>query len=107
LLATVLAGITLTSAREEQSPGTDLLKKYPTTLTAGDAAPNRARRWQFTETDIFQVSRFTLEVGKDLRVETQTADLGIGHCADGAVWAVLIPREGGKLTSPAATNAEN
>ena len=107
LLATVLAGITLTSAREEQSPGTDLLKKYPTTLTAGDAAPNRARPWQFTETDIFQVSRFTLEVGKELRVETQTADLGIGHCADGAVWAVLIPREGGKLTSPVATNAEN
>ena len=84
----------------------DLLKKYPTTLTAGDANPGKARPWQFTETDIFQVSGFTLEVGKQLRVETQAADLGIGHCADGAVWAVLIPREEGKLTSSAATNEE-
>jgi hypothetical protein len=75
-------------------------------LTSGDAVPARARPWQFTEADIFQVSRFTVEVGKLLRVETQVSDLGIGHCADGAIWAVLIPREEGKLTSSAATNEE-
>jgi beta-lactamase regulating signal transducer with metallopeptidase domain len=106
VLVVVIAGVALTSAREEQQKGVDLLIKYPTTLTSGDAVPARARPWQFTEADIFQVSRFTVEVGKLLRVETQVSDLGIGHCADGAIWAVLIPREEGKLTSSAATNEE-
>jgi beta-lactamase regulating signal transducer with metallopeptidase domain len=103
----VIAGIALTNAREEGQPaGTDLLKRYPTTLKAGDVAPGRARPWQFTPNDIFQVSRFALEVGKDLKVAAGISDLGIGHCADGTVWAVLIPRETGKLTSTAATKPE-
>jgi len=42
----------------------------------------------------------------ELRIDIGPADLGIGHCADGAVWAVVLPREGGKLTSPAATREE-
>ena len=42
----------------------------------------------------FGVSRFSLPVGKDLRMEVGPSELGIGHCADGAVWAVLIPRTG-------------
>ena len=70
----------------------DLLQRYPTKLTAGDTRPEHARPWEFTDGDIFRVARFRLEVGKELRVEIGPADLGIGHCADGAVWAVLIPR---------------
>jgi len=76
----------------------DLLKRYPTKLTAGDTAPDRARPWEFTAADVFRVSRFTFEVGKELKVEVGPADLGIGHCADGAVWAVVIPRADGTLT---------
>jgi beta-lactamase regulating signal transducer with metallopeptidase domain/outer membrane lipoprotein-sorting protein len=106
-VAVVIASVALTSAREEsQSKGINLLEKYPTTLTKGDTVPAHARPWQFGPEDIFQVSGFTLEVGKDLRVQTGVADLGIGHCADGAVWAVLIPHEEGKLTSSAASNEE-
>ena len=106
--AVIIAGVALTNARETgQNKGINLLERYPTSLTAGDAAPGNARPWQFTPEDIFQVSGFTLEVGKQLRVETGNSDLGIGHCADGAVWAVLIPREDGKLTSSAATNTES
>jgi hypothetical protein len=52
------------------------------------------------------VSHFRIEAGKNLRVETGEADLGIGHCADGAVWAVVIPREGGDLTSSVTNQAE-
>ena len=107
VLALVLAGIALTSAQEERrAKGVDLLQKYPTTLTVGDGAPGKARPWQFTQEDIFQVSRFALEAGKDLRIEVGASDLGVGHCADGAVWAVLLPREEGTLTSSAATNQE-
>jgi hypothetical protein len=39
-------------------------------------------------------------------VEAGAADLGIGHCADGATWAVLIPRAGGTMTSSAAKRDE-
>jgi hypothetical protein len=39
-VAAVIAGIALTSAQEERrAKGVDLLQKYPTKLTAGDAAP--------------------------------------------------------------------
>ena len=88
-----------------QAQGVDLLKRYPTELTVGDTAPERARPWEFTSTDVFRVSRFHLEVAKELRVDVETGDLGIGHCADGAVWAVLIPRASGTLTSR-GTNQE-
>jgi beta-lactamase regulating signal transducer with metallopeptidase domain/outer membrane lipoprotein-sorting protein len=107
VLAVVIAGIALTSAQEEQrAKGVDLLQKYPTKLTAGDAVPGKARPWQFSAADIFKVSRFALEVGKDLRLQAGACDLGVGHCADGAVWAVLLPREEGTLTSSAGTNQE-
>jgi hypothetical protein len=84
----------------------DLLERYPTQLTKGDDNPNHARAWEFNPGDIFQVSQFTLKVGDGFKVETGAADLGIGHCADGAVWAVLIPREHGTLTSPVADKGE-
>jgi peptidase S41-like protein len=85
--------------------GVDLLQRYPTKLTAGDTNPNQARPWDCTDGDIFRVTHFRLDVGKDWRVEVGPADLGIGHCADGAVWAVLIPRVSGTLTSPVTGQA--
>src|ERR1035441_10025642 len=89
----VIAGVGLTHAREEPSErGINLLQRYPTTLKLRDYDPAHARPWAFTQQDIFLVSQFKLEVGKALKVEMGTADLGIGHCVDGAVWAVLIPR---------------
>ena len=84
----------------------DLLVRYPTPLTAGDNNPDHARTWEFNSEDIFQVSDFTLKVGNGFVVKTGSADLGLGHCDDGAVWAVLIPREAGSLLSSAATNSE-
>ncbi|MDB6112996.1 MAG: hypothetical protein JWR69_4746 [Pedosphaera sp.] len=85
----------------------DLLKRYPTALRAGDTTPAHARLREFSAADIFGVSRFTLQAGKDLRIEVGPADLGIGHCADGAVWAVLIPRANGTLTSLATNQDES
>jgi hypothetical protein len=84
----------------------DLLARYPTTLTASDANPDHARAWNITEADVFRVSSFHFAVGPNFRVEVGTGDLGIGHCPDGAVWAVLIPREHGKLISSVTTNEE-
>jgi len=84
--------------------GVDLLQRYPTRLTVGDYEPDHARSWEFTEGDIFRVTTFRLEVGKEFRVEAGPADLGIGHCADGAVWGVLIPRGGGTVTTEAANH---
>ncbi len=84
----------------------DLLERYPTKLVAGDTDPEHARTWEFNPEDIFQVSQFNLKIGDGFKAETGAADLGIGHCADGAVWAVLIPRDRGTLTSPAAGKEE-
>ncbi len=84
----------------------NLLDRYPTTLTAGDAQPDRARTWEFTEADVYRVLRFTFAVGDGFRVEAGPSDLAVGHCADGVVWAVLIPREGGKLTSEVKNQPE-
>jgi Peptidase family S41 len=77
--------------------GLDLLARYPTPLTVGDAAPERARVWEFAQRDIFLLTRFDLKVSQDLAVQVGPADLGIGHCADGAVWAVILPRANGTL----------
>jgi hypothetical protein len=82
--------------------GLNLLERYPTLLSEGDATGERARAWAFTAADLFQVSQFALAIGNDLRIETGPADLGVGHCVDGAVWAVLIPRENGTLTRQTA-----
>jgi hypothetical protein len=84
----------------------DLQERYPTRLSAGDTDPNHARAWEFNAEDIFHVSQFELKIGDKLKVETGPGDLGIGHGTDGAVWAVLLPREQGTLTSPAADKSE-
>jgi hypothetical protein len=84
----------------------DLLARYPTQLSAGDPQPDHARAWDFNQEDIFRVAKFVLQVGDKLKVEINSADLGVGHCADGAVWAVLLPRGQGTLTSPVADHGE-
>jgi Bacterial Ig-like domain len=76
----------------------NLLETYPTKLATGLLEPAQARAWQFNQNDIFRVSSFQLEVAGKLKVETGPADLGIGHCTDGAVFAVLVPTEKGTLT---------
>jgi len=85
----------------------DLLERYPTTLTTGDAEPSRARPWEFTSSDIYRLTGFTFAVGTDFRVDTGPADLGIGHCADGAVWGIVIPRGSGTLTSTTTNQTES
>jgi hypothetical protein len=103
-VATTLAILfTATSAR---GAAVDLLQRYPTTLTSADTAPERARPWQFGEADVFRLSSFKFAVGTDLQLDLGASDLGVGHCSDGAVWAVVMPREGGKLTSQAGTGEE-
>jgi hypothetical protein len=84
----------------------DLLERYPTKLSAGDAEPSRARPWQFTQTDVFRLSGFDFKVGNQLQIELPSADLGIGHCADGAVWGLLISSEDGKLIRAGAKEPE-
>ena len=85
--------------------GIDLLRRYPTTLTGGDTS-SRARPWDFGEEDLFQISGFELRIG-DLHLQAGPSDLGIGHSADGAVWALVLPREGGELSSSVVQNGES
>src|SRR6266536_5556742 len=84
----------------------DLGNRYSTTLTAGDARPDHARAWEFSEADVFRVTGFNLEVGKGLRVAVGAADLGIGRSVDGAVWAVVMPHGEGRISSPALREPE-
>ena len=84
----------------------DLLQRYPTSLTSGVLEGNQARPWQFMPADIFHLSRFHYELGDRLKVETGPAALGIGHCADGAVCAMIIPVDGGTLTGAGTISNE-
>src|ERR1039457_2839616 len=84
----------------------DLLERYPTKLTDGDPEPNHARLWKFTADDIYRVTHFEVKVGDTFIVETAAADRGVGHCDDGAVWAVLVPQQSGELTSSANNRPE-
>jgi hypothetical protein len=86
--------------------GVNLLAKYPSTLSVGDTVPEHARPWAFGESDIFRLAGFSFQVDDALRVESGPADVGIGHCVDGAVWAVVIPRAGGQLTDQANNRQE-
>jgi hypothetical protein len=85
----------------------DLLQKYPTSLTAGDTDGEKARPWDFSSTDIYRVSRFNLQVAEELKIDVGPADLAIGHCVDGAIWAIVIPRHSGALTSKALKSSES
>jgi hypothetical protein len=76
----------------------DLLQRYPTELATGDTAPANARPWQFSRTDLFRLSRFNFTVSNELKLTIGAAELGIGHCKDGAVWAVVLPRENGTVS---------
>jgi hypothetical protein len=93
-------------AAASPTPTVDLLGRYPSNLTGGDTDPSRARDWEFSGADVFHLSQFHLAVGTNFQVTTGPADLGIGHCADGAVWAVVVPRDQSELTSPAAGHPE-
>jgi len=92
----------VTSARAD----VNLLEKYPTQLTAGDAQPENARTWEIGDGDVYRLSQFGFEIPGKLRMETGPADVGVGHSKDGAVWAVVIPRETGTLTSPVEKEPE-
>lgn len=77
----------------------DLAELYPARLTAGDTAPERARKVTFSRSDLFQISKFNFKVGEKLSIEVGKSDLGLGRTADGAVWALILPRESGSLVS--------
>ncbi|MFB3786309.1 MAG: S41 family peptidase [bacterium] len=99
-----LLGICWAAAVTAGAENIDLLQRYPTTLTAGDTS--RGRPWTFSEDDIFALSSFQVKMGSQLDIELGTADVGIGHCGDGAVWAAVVPRTASKIVSTAAPNAE-
>jgi len=106
IFASMLLGGLLVGVRGQVRGGIDLLEKYPTTLTEGDIKPQNAREWEFTREDIYYISEFSFEVDDALKVDIGPADLGIGHCRDGAVWAVVMPREKGTIESPAQEEKE-
>ena len=76
----------------------DLLKRYPTTLTEGSKSAGEAQAWEFTAADIYHLSEFRLHIGDSLHIEGGQAGLGLGHCPEGAVWAVVLPTEKARLT---------
>lgn len=84
----------------------NLLQRYPTTLSTGSAKPGEAREWEFSKEDIHFLSEFSLKIGDALEIKIGPADVGIGYCVDGAVWAVVIPRESGTLNSSVNTESE-
>ncbi len=105
----LLAGQKRTDVRAElfiNSKQVDLLQRYPTTLAERSADPKKAREWEFSKKDIYRLSEFSLEIGDVLEVKIGAADVGVGNCVDGAVWAVVIPREQGSIKSTVISEIE-
>src|SRR5581483_9961856 len=91
---------------EQLRPG-DLLQQYPAGLAAGAALPRTTGHWELTQEDLFLISRFRFGVGRDLQLDLGESHLGIGHDANGALFAVLVPRENGRLINPATHQVES
>ncbi len=106
--AVMMAAFVLLSAvgeaRADEGP-VDLTARYPTTLDQGDLDLNRARAWTFTADDIYALTGFQFRVGDALTIDIGAAYLGIGHGDDGAVWALVIPRD--EATAARLTSAKN
>ncbi len=102
-LSMIAAGLSLLTFSAQ---AVNLLTQYPTKLVAGDTDPEHAQPWDFKADDIYHISQFNLSVGDQFKVTLGSADLGIGHCTNGAVWALLLPREAGTLTSSVSSNQE-
>jgi len=100
-----LAGVQ--TATNTNNQHINLLQRYPTTLSKGNTNPKEAREWKFSKDDIYFLSGFSLKVGDALEVKIGSADVGIGHSVDGAVWAVVIPRKNGTLSSSVNTELES
>jgi hypothetical protein len=62
----------------------NLLQRYPTTLTEKSTDSKKARKWEFSNEDIYYLSKFFLEVGDALKVTIGAADVSVGNCVDGA-----------------------
>jgi hypothetical protein len=62
----------------------DLLQRCPTALTEGDSNPEQARVCEFNQTDLYTLTGFSFRLGTRLHLDVGEADLGIGHCPDGA-----------------------
>lgn len=86
----------------------DLSARYPTTLTEGDARPERARDWNFTTNDIFRLTSFHWGTGRErgVGIDVGEAGLGIGHGVDGAIWALVRPLQPGTLRHGDAATPE-
>ncbi len=95
------------SALGTQHSPVSLLERYPTTLTRGTQSEGEAQVWSFAPEDIYRLTEFYFRTKTSLRVETGDANLGIGHCADGAVWAVIIPLGPGMLEGAANPQAQD
>jgi carboxyl-terminal processing protease len=78
----------------------DLADKYPCAAPSEEGTQADAKPATFTEADIYEITKFVLDKYEPMTVKVGRSDLAIGHNADGAVWAVVIPREEGWLTSP-------
>ncbi|UCF33657.1 MAG: hypothetical protein JSV78_15130 [Phycisphaerales bacterium] len=92
--------IALTGVMCAPAVALDLVEKYPCAAPAGEGTKADAKPATFTEADIYEITKFTLDKCEPMSLRVGRSDLAIGHNADGAVWAVVIPREGGWLTSP-------
>ncbi len=99
-------GNAATSVAKSPAEPIDLLKVYPTSLTEAVLTPGKAKPWTFSETNLYHINRFTFDAGPKLSVRAGSAEIGIGHGDDGAVWAIVIPQGEAKLTREGETQPE-
>ena len=98
--------VELVGLRLDQLRPGDLLQQYGAGPSTGAASPNTTGHWELKVDDLFRVSRFQFRVGRDLQLELGESHLGIGHDANGALLAVIVPHEDGRLIRQAPRQVE-
>src|SRR5690606_33174166 len=96
---------TAPSTRPASQPAA-LSARYPPAVESGVTAPADACAWSFGREDVYEIDAFAYDGPDGLRVRSGPADLGIGHCAAGAAWALVLPRGEAELHSEAAREPE-
>ncbi|MBN1880493.1 hypothetical protein JW823_10315 [bacterium] len=86
--------------------GIDLATIYPPS-SEYDSNVKQAYAWEFTENDIYRLKNFHFKVADKLDVSTEDAFVGVGHCEQGAVWAVVIPDSPGMIGGSAIDKSMN
>ena len=97
MVRAVMAALVLILCGGSALAAPDLGKTYKATLDWEEGAP--PRDWRCGPEDVFELKSFRYTLGGGLAIDCGPSDVVFGHCGTNVVWAVVLPREPGRVKS--------